>query len=134
MSYERALFADLDRLLAELPHDRVAVQWDVAVEFAILEGGFEGTPSRTFDAIVEIMVRSVDHVPEDIPMGLHLCYGDSGTATSRNPSRTIPTTRNRARPRPRSDSSTNTCRVSSLRHLHRVRHGARRARGSTGAP
>ena len=39
-SYERALFADLDDLLARLPHDRVAVQWDVAVEFGLLEGAF----------------------------------------------------------------------------------------------
>src|SRR5215831_13547462 len=35
-SYERAMFADLDRLLAEIPRDQVAVQWDVAVEFSIL--------------------------------------------------------------------------------------------------
>ena len=37
-SYEAALFADLDRLLERLPHDRCAVQWDVAVEFGLLEG------------------------------------------------------------------------------------------------
>ena len=37
-SYERALFADLDKLLAKLPRDRCAVQWDVAVEFGLLEG------------------------------------------------------------------------------------------------
>src|SRR5207249_4104507 len=36
-SYERAMFADLDRLIAAIPHDEVAVQWDVAVEFAVLE-------------------------------------------------------------------------------------------------
>lgn len=75
-SYERALFADLDRLLAELPHDDIAVQWDVAVEFAILEGGFEGTEHQTFDAIVERLARCVDQVPDEVPVGLHLCYGD----------------------------------------------------------
>jgi hypothetical protein len=37
-SYETALFADLDDVLARLPHDRCAVQWDVAVEFGLLEG------------------------------------------------------------------------------------------------
>jgi hypothetical protein len=37
-SYEQALFADLDTALERLPHDRVAVQWDVAVEFGALEG------------------------------------------------------------------------------------------------
>lgn len=75
-SYERALLADLDRLLAALPHEEIAVQWDVAVEFAILEGGFEGTAGQTFDSIVSRLVRDVDHVPADVPVGLHLCYGD----------------------------------------------------------
>lgn len=73
-SYESALFADLDRLLAALPAEDIAVQWDVAVEFAILEGGFEG--SQGFDGIVERLVRCVEHVPDDVPVGLHLCYGD----------------------------------------------------------
>ena len=35
--YERAMFADLDRLLAAIPPGEVAVQWDVAVEFGVLE-------------------------------------------------------------------------------------------------
>ena len=75
-SYEKALFADLERLLSAVPHDDVAVQWDVAVEFAILEGRFEATEGQTFEGIVERLVRCVDRVPADIPTGLHLCYGD----------------------------------------------------------
>jgi hypothetical protein len=74
-SYEAALFADLDRLLAALPHDQIAVQWDVAVEFAILEGGFV-SGGQDFDSIVERLARCVDRVPDDVPVGLHLCYGD----------------------------------------------------------
>jgi hypothetical protein len=31
------MFADLDRLLAAIPADEVAGQWDVAVEFGVLE-------------------------------------------------------------------------------------------------
>ena len=75
-SYEQALFADLDRLLAALPHEDLAVQWDVAVEFAILEGGFVATPGQDFDSIVARLTRCVDRVPGDVPVGLHLCYGD----------------------------------------------------------
>jgi hypothetical protein len=77
-SYERALFADLDRLLGRLPHDDISIQWDVAVEFAILEGGFEATEGQTFDAIIQRLARCVDQVPEEVPVGLHLCYGDYG--------------------------------------------------------
>ncbi|MGH9120289.1 MAG: hypothetical protein ACRD0A_21200 [Acidimicrobiales bacterium] len=73
-SYERALLADLDRLLDSVPHDRIAVQWDVAVEFGILELAFPG--GKGMDDVVERLARYVDHVPADVPVGLHLCYGD----------------------------------------------------------
>lgn len=77
-SYERALFSDLEQLLAAVPHERVAVQWDVAVEFGILEGG-RGDPEP--DALGEIaarLARCIGQVPPDVPAGLHLCYGDYG--------------------------------------------------------
>ena len=75
-SYTRALYADLHRLLDALPHDEIAVQWDVAVEFGILVGGFEVTATQTFDGIVARLVDAVGQVPDDVPVGLHLCYGD----------------------------------------------------------
>jgi len=77
-SYERALFADLDRLLTAIPHSEVAVQWDVAVEFGILEEAFAPGRARAFDAITAGLARCVDRVPADVPAGLHLCYGDYG--------------------------------------------------------
>ncbi len=75
-SYERALFADLQRLLGELPHERVAVQWDVAIEFGILDSGFGVDGGPGLEAIVERLARCVEQVPSDVPVGLHLCYGD----------------------------------------------------------
>jgi len=77
-SYERAMFADLGRLLAAVPADEVAVQWDVAVEFGILEEAFAPGGAQAFDAIVAALARCVDQVPAGIPVGLHLCYGDYG--------------------------------------------------------
>ncbi len=77
-SYERAMFADLGRLLAAVPHHEVAVQWDVAVEFGILEEAFAPGGSQAFDAIVAGLARCVDQVPAEVPAGLHLCYGDYG--------------------------------------------------------
>jgi hypothetical protein len=77
-SYERALFADLDKLLAKLPHDRCAVQWDVAVEFGLLEGAMGPGSAMPIAQVTPGLVRCVDHVPGDVPVGLHLCYGDYG--------------------------------------------------------
>jgi hypothetical protein len=76
-TYEEALLADLDRAMVTLPHDRIAVQWDIAVEMGLLEGGF-GTDPAPVDAIARGIVTCVDRVPEDVPVGLHLCYGDYG--------------------------------------------------------
>ncbi|MBW3605990.1 MAG: hypothetical protein KY460_14025 [Actinobacteria bacterium] len=75
-SYEAALFGELDRLLDAVPQHDLAIQWDVAAEVAILEGGVERTASQGFDAIVERLVRCVQRVPPEVPVGLHLCYGD----------------------------------------------------------
>lgn len=79
--YERALFAELARILDGIPHADLAVQWDTAVEFALLEGRIEpwfaeaGT-GRVLDGVVERAVRQAAAVPDDVEVGYHLCYGD----------------------------------------------------------
>jgi hypothetical protein len=75
-AYEQALFADLDTLLDRLPHDRVAVQWDIAVEMGALEGAMG--MAMPMDQIAPGIVRCLERVPDDVPAGLHLCYGDYG--------------------------------------------------------
>ncbi len=77
-SYEAALFADLDDALSRLPHDRVAVQWDVAVEFGLLEGAMGPGSAMPLEHVTPGLVRCVERVPEDVPVGFHLCYGDYG--------------------------------------------------------
>jgi hypothetical protein len=77
-SYERALFADVDKALAALPHDRVAVQWDVAVEFGLLEGAMGPGSAMPLEQVTPALVRAIEQVPADVPVGMHLCYGDYG--------------------------------------------------------
>jgi hypothetical protein len=78
MSYEVALLADLDKAIATIGHDRCAVQWDVAVEFGLLEDAFGPGTSPPFEEIAASLARCADHVPDDVPVGMHLCYGDYG--------------------------------------------------------
>jgi hypothetical protein len=77
-SYEAALFADLQSLLAAVPHDRVAVQWDVAVEFGLLEQAAFDTAVGDTGWVTDAVARCIDQVPADVPAGAHLCYGDYG--------------------------------------------------------
>ena len=78
-AYTRALGGQLERILAAVPAANLAVQWEAAVEFALLEGLF---PSHLGDdmagAIAQRLAGLVDLVPAGVEAGIHLCYGDSG--------------------------------------------------------
>jgi hypothetical protein len=76
--YARALYAELDRL---------AVQWDTAVEFAFIEGSgyedrFGGAYIPWFDdvwaGVLDRAIEQASRVPEPVELGYHLCYGDAG--------------------------------------------------------
>ncbi len=86
--YESALFAELDRILRSIPHDRLAIQWDSAVEFGLIEhtAGRDGDWPFTawFDnvwqGLTDRAVRQIAAVPSDVEVGFHLCYGDVAEA------------------------------------------------------
>ena len=80
-SYERAMLQELDRITTGVPHDELALQWDVAVEFGIIEGAFPSFLSGradTMEQLVHRLIRLGNSVPEEVELGYHLCYGDAG--------------------------------------------------------
>lgn len=80
--YEARILDELARICAAVPHEDLAVQWDAAVEFALLEGVFPcwfgSDPESRLTGIVERLSRLGDEVPEAVELGYHLCYGDFG--------------------------------------------------------
>jgi hypothetical protein len=76
--YRARLRAELDEIVAAIPHDQLAIQWDVAVEFAVLEGVSAAYFDDPFDGIVARLVADCASVPATVEMGIHLCYGDPG--------------------------------------------------------
>lgn len=82
--YEAALAAELDQILAAIPHDKLAIQWDAALEFAMIEGSAYaergGNRYEWFDDVwagtTARLARQIDRVPGDVEVGVHLCYGD----------------------------------------------------------
>lgn len=77
--YEAALAAELAEILAAIPHAELAVQWDAAVEFAMLEAAGQ-SGLEWFDDVWEAtstrLARQIDRVPADVEAGVHFCYGD----------------------------------------------------------
>jgi hypothetical protein len=77
-AYDRAMVAELDRIASGIPHDELAIQWDVAVEFGLLEGVAFTSYAHVKTEIIDQLVRLGNQVPLDVELGYHLCYGDAG--------------------------------------------------------
>ena len=77
-AYERQLLAELDGMLEAIPAEALAIQWDTAVEFAVLEGILDSFLAEPEPDILERLARLGNHVPTDAELGYHLCYGDAG--------------------------------------------------------
>lgn len=76
--YEKALLSELSQIIAEIPNEELAIQWDTAVEFGVLEGVFPTYLAEPHLDIVKRLVRLGEAVPRDVELGYHLCYGDAG--------------------------------------------------------
>lgn len=77
-AYERAMLGEADEIVAAIPHDQLAMQWDVAIEMGILEDFFSVWFGNDQDQIVRLLKRACERVPADVELGIHLCYGDAG--------------------------------------------------------
>jgi hypothetical protein len=84
--YERAILAELERIVDGIPHADLAIQWDTALEFGLLEqveirgyrmrAWWSDDPAEILAGIVERAARYAAAVPDDVSLGWHLCYGD----------------------------------------------------------
>ena len=80
--YNDAVKREIDKIAAALPHDEIAIQFDVAsAVFARLERNQSSSYGRTKEEMQEtfsnILLDLGNRVPPDIDLLFHLCYGDS---------------------------------------------------------
>ena len=78
--FEARLIAEVAAIAAAVPPAELAIQWDTAVEFAMLEGVWPspyGSPAASRQPIVDLLGRIGDAVPDGVELGYHLCYGDA---------------------------------------------------------
>ena len=78
--YERAILREVEGVLDAVPHDQLTIGWDAPSETVALEGGHMW--KLWFDlsdtAIVERLSRLAAAVPDEVPMGFHICLGSPG--------------------------------------------------------
>lgn len=82
-AYERALVGEISKMLTVIPHDQLAIQWDVAsAVFAPLQLAAPtrhgATKKEMLDRFCASCVRLGNAVPAGTDLLYHLCYGDSG--------------------------------------------------------
>lgn len=85
--YTAAMLREVEEILAAIPHDDLAIQWDVASEMGILDKAViygkpleAWWPGDPFDGLVLRLAGLIDSIPADVEVGVHLCYGDIAEA------------------------------------------------------
>ena len=78
-AYERAMIAEIAALCRHIPHHDLCLQWDLCNEMIIWDGQKTDAvphPDQPREEILARMQRLCRGVPDDVQLGLHLCYGD----------------------------------------------------------
>lgn len=87
---EAAFKVEVEKMLANIKHDDFLIQWDVCHEVVGEASGIQ----LHYDDIVrnsaERVGRLVDFAPNDVAVGIHLCYGDPGHKHVVNPADSAP--------------------------------------------
>jgi hypothetical protein len=66
---------EVARIAAAIPHDRLALQWDVCQEVLAWEGYYEPGPVDFRTETIGVLTSIGDAVPAGVELGYHLCYG-----------------------------------------------------------
>src|SRR5215510_1811080 len=78
-AYERAMLAEVAALCRHIPNRDLCLQWDLCNEMVIWDGQQTGAvpyPEVPRAALLARLARICSAVPDDVELGLHLCYGD----------------------------------------------------------
>ena len=82
------MLKELDEIVEHIPLDDLSIQWDTAIEFAILEGVLPHSFDDPEADLTTRLIRLGDSVPHGAELGFHLCYGDSGGRHFKEPADT----------------------------------------------
>ncbi len=69
------MLGEVSKITAAMPHDRIALQWDVCQEVLAWEGYYDKGPIDFRKETVDVLAAIGEGVPADVELGYHLCYG-----------------------------------------------------------
>ena len=88
-AYERAMLEEVDKMVAAIPHEKLAISWDVATEMIMWEYPQSHYTTAHFDdmqvGVLARLARIGERVPAGVQMGYHLCYGDQDHKHAKEP-------------------------------------------------
>lgn len=84
--YARKMKECVDRIQRSIPHNELVIQWDYAMEPAMLDGVYDYFQFKDFftphfkenikGELTSRLSEMIEWVARDVPVGFHLCYGD----------------------------------------------------------
>lgn len=88
-AYEAGMLQEVNRICEGIPHDDLAIQWDVCIELNVWDGWRPTYIAQNLaeiqEGITDRLIRIGEHVPSGVELGYHLCYGDLGGRHFREP-------------------------------------------------
>jgi len=81
VAYEKAMIREVEAICRAIPHQDLCIQWDFCHEMIILDGQSQNWFPLINASMPEIMARMARIcaiIPNDVELGIHLCYGDFG--------------------------------------------------------
>jgi ubiquinone/menaquinone biosynthesis C-methylase UbiE len=78
-AYDTAMVAELEQIVAGIPHDQLALQWDTNFELGMLEGDVPVWFPDVKGGILKRLIRIGGLVPPDVELGFHFCFGHDET-------------------------------------------------------
>jgi hypothetical protein len=80
-AYEKAMIHEVEAICRAIPHKDLCIQWDFCHEMIMLDGQSQDWFPLINASMPEIMARIARicaPIPNDVELGIHLCYGDFG--------------------------------------------------------
>ncbi|HEX4194620.1 MAG TPA: hypothetical protein VHY80_16040 [Stellaceae bacterium] len=66
---------EVAKMVAAIPNDKLAIQWDVCQEVLAWEGYYDAGPVDFRTEAIDVLTKIGDAIPRQVELGYHLCYG-----------------------------------------------------------